>query len=431
MSVISNIDRSIPPAFKNIEKVDFIKAVTKTLSNGINVNVINAGSQEILRIDFIFGAGKRFENKPLLSTSVNGMILEGTKKRTAAEIADAVDYYGAFLEHDSENDWSTITLYTLEKYLQETIPVVLEVISDSIFPEKEFNTFIQNRKQRYLVNNQKVNIVARKKFAELLFGNSHPYGYNVQEKDFDMLRQEELVGFYKKHYHLSNCNIVISGMVTDKTILVLDQTLGKVKFEFSKIEIPVSQLKSAPEKKVEVVKEGAIQSALRVGRLLFNKTDKDYIPFQVLNTVFGGYFGSRLMSNIREDKGYTYGIGSGLASLQQGGYFFISTEVGVDVTKKALNEIYFEMKRLREETISSSELDTVRSYMLGTFLRSVDGPFSLADRFIGIMTYGLTYDYYKQYVETVKNITPQQLNVLANKYLLDGEMIELVVGKKA
>jgi predicted Zn-dependent peptidase len=194
--------------------------------------------------------------------------------------------------------------------------------------------------------------------------------------------------------------------------------------------IVVPPIQTDPEKEHLVHMDEALQSAIRVGKILFNKTHKDFQPLQILNTVFGGYFGSRLMSNIREDKGYTYGIGSGIVSLQNGGYFFISTEVGVDVCANALHEIYFEMDRLREELITKDELQLVKNYLLGTFLRSVDGPFAMAERFKGILQYNLGYDYFDKYIATIKAVSASELRDLANKYFDKNSMIELVVGKK-
>jgi zinc protease len=173
----------------------------------------------------------------------------------------------------------------------------------------------------------------------------------------------------------------------------------------------------------------AIQSAVKVGRVLFNKTHPDYFKFQVLNSVLGGYFGSRLMANIREDKGYTYGIGSGINNLVRSGYFFISTEVGADVTSSTLSEIYKELKVLRENLIPDTELETVRNYMLGNFLRSVDGPFSLGEKFRAIWEYGLDYSFFDEYFRVVKSVTPGELRDIANQYLREEDMIECVVGK--
>jgi predicted Zn-dependent peptidase len=186
---------------------------------------------------------------------------------------------------------------------------------------------------------------------------------------------------------------------------------------------------SSTHQKTLVEKSDAIQSAIRVGRILFNKTHPDYFKFQVLNTILGGYFGSRLMANIREDKGYTYGIGSGLNSLLHSGYFFISTEVGADVTTKALDEIHKELKLLREDLVSESELETVRNYILGQFLRSVDGPFALAEKFKAVYEFGLDYSYYDKYFHAVKTVTPAEIRDLANKYFQEKDLIECVAGK--
>jgi predicted Zn-dependent peptidase len=160
------------------------------------------------------------------------------------------------------------------------------------------------------------------------------------------------------------------------------------------------------------------------------KTHKDFHSLTVLNTILGGYFGSRLMTNIREDKGYTYGIGSGMIPLKKAGYFFISTEVGVEVCNKAIDEIYIEINRLRNESISEKELILVKNYMIGSFLRSIDGPFALANRFKSIMEYDLDYSYYDDYISTIKNIKASDLLNLANKYLDPNSMTEVVAGKR-
>lgn len=223
----------------------------------------------------------------------------------------------------------------------------------------------------------------------------------------------------------------MAGKIEPDVYTLLDEHFGGADWTSeNNLGIEDKMIKTVSEREQLVFKEDALQSAIRIGKILFNKKHPDFQPLQVLNTAFGGYFGSRLMSNIREDKGYTYGIGSGLASLQNGGYFFISTEVGVDVCKSAIHEIYFEMERLRKDLIPQDELELVKNYLLGTFLRSVDGPFAMADRFKGIMEYGLSYDHFDKYIATIKNITASQLRDLAQTYFDKDSMVELVVGKK-
>ena len=424
-------DRKTAPAFKTVEKIEMIKAAAHKLRNNIPVYTVNAGTQNLIKIEFMFPAGMYQQEMPLQAVTVNSMLEEGTSKLNSTQIAEMVDYYGAYLETSVAQDHASVFLYTLNKHLKSTLPVMEQAIKDSVFPQSELDTHIRNKKQKFLVNNQKVAIIARKRFTELLFGSKHPYGINVQEPDFDVINRTHLLDFYNARYKSDGCKIIVSGKVDDETLKLLDEHFGGNDWSGDKIA-PHREVKleTTTELKHLVYREEALQSAIRIGKLMFNKTHPDFQGFQVLNTILGGYFGSRLMSNIREDKGYTYGIGSGIASLQHAGYFFISTEVGVDVCQDALNETYLEINKLREDLVPKEELELVKNYMLGTFLRSVDGPFALAERFKGLLEYNLGYDYFDNYVATIKNISASELRDLANKYLDPESMIELVAGKK-
>lgn len=428
---MQTIDRKTSPAFKTVEKIEIIKASEQRLRNAIPVYSINAGTQELIKIEFLFSAGMYQQSIPLQAITVNSMLEEGTSKLSAAQIADKVDYYGAFLETGVTQDSASVVLYTLNKHLKSTLPVVEQVIKDAIFPQQEMDTHIRNKRQTFQVNNQKVANVARKRFTELLFGEKHPYGINVKESDYDFINREHLNDFYSTFYRSNNCKIIIAGKVDSDVISLLDNYFGgndwSATKDLSTKSLPVI---TTSDHEQLILKEDAMQSAIRIGKVLFNKTHPDFQSLQVLNTLFGGYFGSRLMTNIREDKGYTYGIGSGIVSLQNSGYFFITTEVSVDSCKDAVKEIYFEMNRLREELIPEDELQLVKNYLLGMFLRSVDGPFAMAERFKGIMEYNLDYDYFDRYIATIKEVSASQLRNLANTYLDKNSMVELVVGKK-
>lgn len=426
------LDRKVTPEYKIIEQVNIIKATEKRLDNGIPVYTINAGTQDLVKIELLFNAGMVYQSEALVASSTNSMLNEGTDKYTAAQIADMVDYYGAFLETDCGQDFASVNLYTLNKHLEKVLPVVEDVVKHSVFPDSELSIYLENKKQKFLVNNKKVDSIARKKFKALIFGEKHHYGYNVKLEDYNEIGREHLLYFFNRFYRSGNCRIIVAGKVNSNAIDLLNRHFGGSDWQSQRgLATPDSStIVSENEKKHLVYKEDAVQSAIRVGKLLFNKTHPDYKAMQVLNTALGGYFGSRLMMNIREDKGYTYGIGSGIVSLQHSGYFFISTEVGVDVCSKALHEIYHEIQRLRKEPIGAEEMMLVRNYLLGAFLRSVDGPFALAEKFKSVMEYGLDYDYFEQFLHTVKTITPAELQDLAKKHLDPDDMIELVVGKK-
>ncbi len=428
---METLDRKNPPLFNAIEKIEMIKASEHRLRNNIPVYAINAGTQEVIKIEFLFAAGMYQQSMVLQADGVNAMLEEGTSKMNAAQIADAVDYYGAFLETGVSQDHASVVLYTLNKHLKATLPVVEQLIKDSIFPEEEFDIHLQNKKQKLLVNNQKVANVARKRFAEALFGATHPYGVVVEEKDFDVIKVQHLKEFYRSYYRANNCKIIMAGKINDDVYTLLEEHFGGNDWVATNdLERKSIEITTVKQREIVIKKEDALQSAIRIGKVMFNKTHPDYQSLQILNTVFGGYFGSRLMSNIREDKGYTYGIGSGIVSLKHTGYFFISTEVGVDVCAKAIDEIYFEMNRMRTELIPEDELELVKNYLLGTFLRSVDGPFAMAEKFKAIMEYNLGYDYFDKYLATIREISASHLLELANTYFDKDSMIELVAGKK-
>ncbi|MCX6311697.1 MAG: pitrilysin family protein [Bacteroidetes bacterium] len=427
---MADLNRLHPPAFHAVENIHLAEAKKVSLANGIPVYLLDAGTQEITRIEFIFRAGIRHQSQSLVCSGVNDMLDEGTHTRNAEVIAEELDFYGAFIETETEYDNASFTLFSLNKHLPSTLPVTNDIIRNASFPEEEFGIYLTNKKQKFVVDCDKVSTLARRRFNELLFGKHHAYGTFTKLEDFDVLTRESLIEFHKNNYTADRCTIIVSGKIPENLISLLDQFFGDAKWKKvsepsdEKLPTPISD----PQRVHTIEKVGAIQSAIRVGRVLFNKHHEDYLGMQVLNTVLGGYFGSRLMANIREDKGYTYGIGSGLVSMYDGGYFFISTEVGVDVTNATLKEIYFEIDKLQHELVGDDELELVRNYLIGVFLRSTDGPFAIGDRLKGILGYGLGYEYYDRYVNTIRTITPEKLRDLARRYLQKEDLIELVAG---
>lgn len=426
------LNRTIAPDFKTISNIDVAKANYTKLKNGIKFYSINAGSQELTKLEFIFKAGMYFQPASLIASTTNSLLEFGTKSYTANQISDGVDFFGSFLEFSTGQDYATITLFSLNKYLSQSLKFVEEVLKYPTFPQNEFQIHISNKKQKHQINSQKVGVLVRRKFAQLIYGEKHPYGIDVTDSDFDRVKIEDITTFFDTHYNSLNCTIIAAGNLPDDLTDTLTQFFGESNWGNTQQKtvnhfIP---FKTTNERKHFIYKDDAIQSAIKIGRPLFNKTHPDYFKFQVLNTILGGYFGSRLMTNIREEKGYTYGIGSGLSSMVNGGNFSISTEVGADVCQQALQEIYKEINLLRENLVSAQELETVRNYILGQFLRSVDGPFALAEKFKSIWEFNLGYDYFTNYFTAVKSVTPNEIRDLANTYLQENDLIECVVGKK-
>jgi len=422
------LDRITAPEIKKIEKVSYIEPEVRTLSNGMKVLGFNIGSQEVIQLEFNFYSGSKYQDKRLVAAYVSKMIGEASSNYAPGEIMDKIDYYGAFLQSGSDRDMSHVTLFTIQKQLKHVLPVFAEALSKPAFPERELSIHLKNGKQNFKVENEKVGYRCRQLFTELLFKN-HAYGKLADEAAYDETNASLLMDFYNKMYSASNGIIVVAGKFDDSIYSQLEKEFGS---------IPVGENKRSSQKvvtskaeKVYEEKLGAIQSGIRIGKVLDVQYGSDeFFKLQILNTVFGGYFGSRLMSNIREDKGYTYGIGSAITSMEDAMFFFLSTEVGADVTNEALKEVYFELDRLRDELVSEEELVMVKNYMLGSMLKSSDGPFSMADKYKAVYFKGEDLSFYDRYISMVNNVTSEELLEVAKKYFDPEEMLEVVVGKK-
>ncbi len=421
------IDRTVQPKLEAIKSLDYTHPVETKLKNGTPVYHINAGSQEVLKIEFIFKAGHYVQPKKLVSLLTNKMLSLGTASYSAYEIAEQIDTYGAYLDSHIDKDHASVSLYCLNKHLKKLLPVFHEIICKPRFSETEFKTLINKTKQEHSINLEKVKYLAREHFFTALYSTNHPYGLKLEFDDFDKISLEDISEFYQNYYSLINCKIIISGKFDPEINSLLDDYFNGTE-SFKTIPEKHFDLISPKEYKIKIKKEGALQSAIRIGKPLFKRNHPDYMQLSILNTVLGGYFGSRLMSNIREDKGYTYGIGSSIISYFHSSFFSISTEVGSEYTLAAIEEIYNELKRIREELISGSELHLVKNYLTGQIIRSLDGPFALSDRAKMIIKHGLPFDYFKKYVQEINSISPQKLIEMANTYLEKDMLIELIVG---
>lgn len=423
------VDRTIAPAFREVERIQLIQAQLQVLDNNIKLYVINGGDQELIRIELIFKNVNWNQQKPLQAYAVNSMLVEGTSKLTAREIAQKVDYYGAFLQTDYNYDYSTVTLFTLTKHLEATLPVIKAIVTDSVFAENELQTFKTNQKQKLLVSLEKNDYQGRRLFNNVLFGDSI-YGYKTETADYDRLDRAQLSDYFKAAYQPANCTIIASGKITTASEKLLNKFFGSNWDNGPEISENVFSFSTEKGSEHYSERPEALQSAIRIGRVSVSRSHPEFPGLQVLNTVLGGYFSSRLMSNIREDKGYTYGIGSAVVSFQNAGYFVIGSEVGVQVCTAAIDEIEKEIKILQEEPIPQEEIELVRNYMMGSLLGSLENALSHGDKFKNIFLSGLTYDYYHQYINTVRTISAEELQRLAIKYLNFDDLQKIIVGKK-
>jgi predicted Zn-dependent peptidase len=423
------MNRTAAPAIKTVDSIDLLHVEQIKLDNGIPVYIINSGDQEIVKIDVVFEAGKWYEPKNLLADFVSRMMREGVKGRSAKDIADIFDFYGSNLESSVSFTNAGFQLYSLNKHLPNILPLLMEIFTEATFPEDEFATMLNNRKQKHTERLAKSDYLANRNFLSAMWGPKHPYGRLTEYEDFENVTTSQVRDFYKRYYNAGNCFIILAGKLDDTIIKSLNNVFGAKAWLGQKAPSDiVHAIEPASALRLHADKKDAVQSSVMIGNATIDRYHPDFDKLAFVNTVFGGYFGSRLMTNIREDKGYTYGIYSALTSYQHGTILEISAEVGKEVSEATIHEIHNEINLMRNELVDQEELDTVKNYLTGRLMRSVDGPMKYADVYKGLVLYGRDGHYINQYLKTIHEITAEEIRELSVKYFDFDRMYKVTVG---
>lgn len=401
------------PLVKNIEHISFAQPLIFDVTPDVKLLWMKEVANETVRLELFFDAGliRAGESIPKI---VKALLLSGTKDQTALQIQESIDACGGYVDIDLGSETAIISIYCLREHILTVSQQIFEAIQNLAFDEKEIDDVLNTLGHEFKVNQQKVKSVVGEAFRLESFSGDPVYGWKTEMKDFAEHKLASYKHFWKEHYLNGLTRMALVGNLDQDTVDALIDLFGK----WSKVgETTYGTTFSAEGKRIHVDVPDAIQTAIRIGNFSITKHDEDRHKFGVLNTILGGYFGSRLMSNIREDKGYTYGIGSGVIDYHNGCTFVIMTEVGKDVAEATLTEIKNEITRLKTELVPEEELALVRNYMMGQLLRSADGPYAMLDMYNGTDIYGLSLAYYDKAIETINNVTPEELRDLANRHL--------------
>ena len=424
------MNRTIAPPSRKIEHVNIPKAEIILLDNQIPVYAVQAGEQAVSRLELIFDAGSRFEVNTGESLFTSKMLAEGTKYHSGTEISEYFDQFGAFLEINQSAERLVMTVHGMTKHLPKLLPMLQEMISASVIPEKELLMQKNIASQTLKVNLEKTAYVAGLVFREQIYGAAHPYGKSLSLPLIENISQTAIQDFYQKQIQGKRFKIFFSGKFGEDEIKALNQTFGQMSVKSIENEGKSTEIVPLKIENMLVERPGNMQSSIRLGRKLFNRSHPDFLKFLVTNTIFGGYFGSRLMKNIREDKGFTYGISSSLVPQKDGGYLVMGTDVKKEFTQQTLDEIFKEIKILQTELIDENELETAKNYMIGSFVGSLNTPFEVADRQKIILLDELPADYYENYIKNIRAVSASDVMEIANKYYNPADMCEVVVGGK-
>ncbi len=409
--------------------VKIAEARKEVLANGVTLYTLPSDDFEVLRISFVFRAGSAVQQTPFSASATANLLAEGTRDLSAQQIAEGLDYYGSWFDVNLDRDYAYISFATLSRFATETLRIAEQILLHPTFPEEELRTYCAKRRQKLAIERQKVDVRAREAFARALFGGDHPYGISSPEEAYDTLDREAVVEFYRRHYIAERCFVVCSGRIGESERAAVAALAEQFPCGESTLR---RYAEPAPACGLHrIAHPGAVQSSIRIGRLLFPRQHPDFVGMQVVATALGGYFGSRLMQNLREEHGYTYGVVAAMVNFEQTGYFAVATQVGSEVTEKALEACYAEIERLREELIPEEELELVKRMMIGEMMRILDGPFGIADVTIENILCGTDNSAIDTNLRRIRALTPSDVQRLARQYLDRKELVTVVVGAQA
>ncbi len=427
------LDRTTPPTTGEFPPLTLPTPDRYTLSNGIEITACNRGDEEVCRIDLVLEGGSFVEQKPGVASLTLLMLREGAGGKSGEEIAESLDSHGAWLQTSISQHHLYITLYTLNRHIDTCVGLLAEIVHCPDFPEKEFNQLKERRIQQRRLQLEKVDVLASDAFSALLFGAEHPYGIRPSMAQIGEITLDDLRHYYRQYIQPKDCHIFISGKITAQLLDNLEQHFGKA-WKNTATDIPPSIaqpiIQPATHRIERIHKEGALQSGIRMGFPCINREHPDFFALKFLTTILGGYFGSRLMTNIREEKGYTYGIGAGIGALRHGAYLAVSTQTGTEFTQPLIDEVFAEVNRLRNELVSPEELSIVRNYQRGEMARILDSAFSITDYYQSLWVNGLHPDYFARQDETARLITPEQLIETARQYYHPEQFYIAIAGDK-
>jgi len=422
------IDRINGPTLVNGFDLQIPKLEEYKLQNGLAIKLLNTTDQPIVRLDLCMRAGRIYERVKAASRASFSLLKEGTPNHTAHQLAEHFDFYGAEIGHSGDLDTGRVSMTTLTKHFKAVFPLWIEMIESAIYPEVELENYKSIYSQRLALQLAKNDVISYRVFTEKMFGSNHPYGYNTMPDDIRKLDQKSLLQFNEEAMILDGSALFLSGEITDEIKQLVQDKMEKL--PKGNQQAYEGQLEIESESGVYKIDEGQeAQIALKLGRRLFKRDHEDFPAMFVLNTILGGYFGSRLSSNIREDKGYCYNIYSSLDAMVNDGYWYISADIGNEYLEQTRTEIYNELRTLRTELIPKEELQMVKNYLQGHFMGMMDGPFASSRVFQGAWKFNLGPNFVKDFAKIVDQITAEELQFYAQKYLTKEEILEVYVGR--
>jgi predicted Zn-dependent peptidase len=429
-------DRSRPPQPGPPSELKLPPIQKRQLSNGLPVWIVELHEVPVAQVNLLVMSGgaddpaRRFG----LANMTAGMLEEGAGSRTALQIADAIDYLGADLSSASGMDSSVIRLHVPVARLDDALPVMADVALRPTFPNDELDRIRQARLTNILQARDDPPAIAAAAFARVLFGVNHRYGTPAAgtAEVIKTFTTDDLKAFYAAAYRPDNATLIVVGDIAAERVLPpLESAFGTWKAPpSSKTHQP---LPAAPQPSARTIylvdKPGAPQSQIRIGGVGVARSTPDYFPLQILNTILGDSFTSRLNNNLREVHGYAYGAGSAFDMRVDGGLFYAAAGVQTDKTSEALTEFFNELNGILKP-VPADELTRARNYVSLRFPGAFETTTGISRRLEDMLLFRLPEDYFAKYVQNIQGVSAADVQRVAQKDIHPAQAAVVVIGDR-
>lgn len=424
------LDRSKQPEIQEIPFPSLLPIEKRELSNGVEMYVLRGGTQEIVEIDIITKSGTLFSERGFVARPTADLLGEGAGKYTSKDLASLFDFYGVMVSGSAGTVTSELTLVGLTKYMDKCLEGVEMMVKNPHFPQKELELYVETRRQKFLTQMQKTKYRASRLAKRALFSADSRYSRVLELSDIESLNRDMLQAFHAKMYIPQGAKIIVSGLPDEALLRRIEQIFGDTWKGGNAIETNLMPSYSDDVKMIFDEYDAAKQNTIYMTTKMPTMNDPDCMYLDILNMVFGGYFGSRLMTNIREEKGLTYGISSSYSVNNLSGSHVICSNVKSDMYELVVDEIWKEMKKLCEQPICKEELDVVKNYIRGNFLQNFDNVLSVVESYKSLILTGKDMSYYRRRYDVLNNVTAEDLMRVAQKYYKQENYHVVISGKR-
>ncbi len=413
---MNNIDRKTAPKIRGFGKLNIPCPRKIVLDNGIPLTILDNGSQEVNRISLIWDGGICETKHPSIASLTANLMREGTNLHNGAEIAEAFEFNGAWIKSNIHSHHSSIVIHSLNSRTENVLPILAETIISPNFPEQATSVLREKMARAAELDLEKVEFHSSLSNRKLLFGEKHPLSNNDTASEIRGISTLDIIDFHNKIYCTNTCGIYIAGRITPE----LEDLINKHFGQFNKpngCQLNIIHFSPSATKEQIINRPGALQSSLRLSIPTIDRQHPDYADLRIAIMALGGYFGSRLMANIREDKGYTYGISASLLGYKEGGIMCIATQCDNQYVKVLIEEVKKEISRMMTSDFSDDELSILKHYAMTQLASSLDSPFTIMDYYENTRIASTPSDYFEAQINAINNITSEKIAQLTKNHL--------------